>query len=104
GPTYDLVAIQALVAAGRVKLTAVAFATSGQLGFDTADVHDCIKELTPADFYKTMESLTRTGTFQDVYKPSYCGQDLYLKLQIGTDRGGADLVFVISCKRDESHD
>lgn len=38
--------------------------------------------LKPADFYKTMESEKRPGTFQDVYHPAYSAQQVYVKVQI----------------------
>jgi motility quorum-sensing regulator/GCU-specific mRNA interferase toxin len=55
---------------------------------------DCVLALTPADFYKTMESEAAPGLWQDVYRPVFSGLAMYLKLQISFD----GFVVVISFK------
>ena len=70
------------------------------LGFDEDDIRDCVLSLTPDDFHKSMESRSRPGSWQDVYKPVYEEVGVYLKLQMGAP---SDTI-VIQFKRDESYD
>jgi hypothetical protein len=58
------------------------------------DVVACVGALTRADFYKSMPALNLPGTCQDVYRPTYLGQALYVKVQQRVDR----LAVVISFK------
>jgi hypothetical protein len=55
--------------------------------------------MTASDFQKTMPSEAAPGRFQDVYKPVYCGQPLYVKIQIALDKHTNQVVVVISFKR-----
>jgi hypothetical protein len=68
------------------------------LGIDEQDIVDCVLALTPDDFYKTMPSEKRQDLFQDVYKPKYGGERLYVKLQGSTDGN----TVIISFKRDNA--
>lgn len=66
------------------------------LGFEELDVTECVCALTMVNFHKTMPALKRGGGFyHDVYLVTWCGEAVYLKLQID---GRA---VVISFKRDE---
>lgn len=47
-----------------------------------------VLELTPRDFYKSMESEQLPGLWQDVYHTVYRGLRLYIKIQIGADGRG----------------
>ena len=55
---------------------------------------DSVVALQATDFYKSMASEMRPGTWQDVYRPVYLGIPLYVKLQLTPAR----LVVVISFK------
>lgn len=94
--SYDLAAAQALIAKGSYAITLSALNGAMQLGLDREDIVACVLALDESAFYKTMPSQTRKGFFQDVYKPTYLSNRIYLKLQID----GA--LAVISFKQDES--
>ena len=54
-----------------------------ELGFDEEDMRDCIvNHLEETHFYKTMESEKKPGLMQDVYRITYQGERLYVKLQV----------------------
>lgn len=97
-PNYDLVRIQQLVASGYCLITKTAMTKGQMLGFDRQDIIDCVLELDEGDFYKAMASLKFPGSSQDVYKPTFEGIPIYLKLTLGE---GWEAV-VIQFKRDES--
>lgn len=97
-PRYPLGRVQTLVARNRYLLTGSARRGAGELGFDESDIVDCVAGLLPEQFYKSMQSQRRMGTWQDVYRPSLDGIPLYVKVQIvGMDP--TDLTVVISFKR-----
>lgn len=81
-PTYDLGTIQALVRAGSYYVRESAFYDAMALRFDRTDIEDCILAITLADFYKTMTSEKKAGLMQDVYRPTYAGLALYVKVQL----------------------
>ncbi len=82
-PTYDLVELQASVRAGKWFATWEAVAQAGEFRLDAEmDIEACVLSLDSTDFYKTMESTSKPGTFQDVYKPTYDGRKLYVKLRL----------------------
>jgi hypothetical protein len=69
------------------------------MGFLDDDITECVVDfLALSHFYKTMAAEQRTGLMQDVYKITYEGRRVYLKLQI-KDSGSA---VVVSFKEDES--
>jgi hypothetical protein len=80
-PTYDLTEIRRQISAGRFVITRPARDGARLLGLDELDVLACVGALTRADFYKSMPALNLPGTWQDVYRPTYLGQALYVKLQ-----------------------
>ena len=70
------------------------------MGFLDEDITECIVDfLAPSHFYKTMASEQRTGLMQDVYKITYEGKRVYLKLQISQSGHAA----IVSFKEDESY-
>jgi len=94
--TYDLAAAKRLIAAGSYYITGSALTGAMQLALDGEDIVACVLALDESDFYKTMPSLSKQGFSQDVYKPTYEGNHIYLKLQIDGD------LAVISFKQYES--
>jgi len=64
-----------------------------------SDILECVCELTPAHFYKTMPSEKPGGAFQDVYKTHWCGKPIYTKLNLSPP---ANKAVVISFTLDES--
>lgn len=95
---YPLEEIQRAVGNGAYAITRRAAADAASLYFDEDDVKDCILMLQPRHFFKSMPSMTRPGSRQDVYLCRYQGIAIYTKMQIGA-RGRA---VVISFKRDEN--
>ncbi len=93
-PTYDLTGIQRQVTAGRYVVTRSSRDGAELLGLDESDVVACVGALTRTDFYKSMPAANVPGMWQDVYRPIYQGQALYVKLQQRVD----SVVVVISFK------
>ena len=97
GPTYTLAAVKKLVAMRRFAITASSLHSAHAIGLDVRDIIACVADLHENRFYKTMPSLRRPGTWQDVYRPTFAGRALYVKLQIiGTSPD--DILVVISFK------
>jgi hypothetical protein len=98
GATYPLREIRKLVAGGRFYITRSSLDGAFGLGLDDQDIVECICDhLDEAHFYKTMSACRRPGLMQDVYRITYQGESIYLKLQIVSGS-----VTVISFKADES--
>lgn len=81
-PTYALQTIQSLVNEGKFFIRESALTGAFALGFDRYDIVSCILEMDEGDFHKTMPSQKVAGLMQDVYKPVYLGQRLYVKVQL----------------------
>jgi hypothetical protein len=96
GPTHDLATVQQHVAARNWTATDRAFADAAALRLDSSDIADCVSALCADDFYKTMPSEKKKGAMQDVYRTTYQGMPIYLKLEL------SDKPVVISFKWDES--
>lgn len=94
-PTYDLGRIQRLVADGRYRITRSALRGAEHLGITPAGVEDATSALTVADFDKSMPAKKVPGLWQEVYRPTYAGRTLYLKLQVATD----GIVVVVAFKQ-----
>jgi hypothetical protein len=91
--------MQAMVRSGDYVVTGVAFNGALKLALDAGvDIEACVLALDESDFYKTMPSIKVPGLMQDVYKPTYGGHRLYVKLQIGK----SGTAVVIQFKGDES--
>ncbi len=98
GATYPLQKIQKLVAGGHFHITRSSLDGAFGLGFDDQDIVECICDyLDGAHFYKTMSARKRPGLMQDVYRVTYQGKPIYLKLQIVSGN-----VTVISFKADKA--
>ena len=80
--TYSLARVHGLVQQRRYRITSTATADAWALGLYESDICQCITALTMNDFYKTMESQGWRGCHQDVYRPTYCGISLYVKVQV----------------------
>jgi hypothetical protein len=96
--TYSLEQVQSLVARREYRISSTAMAGAAELYLDEQDIVACVLSLGARDFYKTMPSEKRRGSFQDVYKTRYHGFAIYLKVQVV----GEQRVAVISFKRDQS--
>jgi hypothetical protein len=99
-PSYALLRLKELIQDGKYWITVSAFQSAALMGFLDEDITECIVDfLAPSHFYKTMPSEQRTGLMQDVYKITYEGKRVYLKLQI-SQSGHA---VIVSFKEDESY-
>jgi motility quorum-sensing regulator/GCU-specific mRNA interferase toxin len=97
--SYALLRLKELVKEGKYLVTFTALQSAALMGFLDEDITDCIVNfLQPSHFYKTMASEQKSGLMQDVYKITYEGKRVYLKLQI--NQGG--LAVIVSFKEDES--
>lgn len=80
-PSYDLAEVQALVGAGKYRITMSSLAGAAAQGFDEEDVVACVLGLEPTDFHKTMPAQKVPELMQDVYRPRYLGVRMYVKVQ-----------------------
>lgn len=102
-PAHSLATVKALARSGAANITRNAKLTAAnELGLDVVGVLSAVAALTAGDFYKTMESETFPGRFQDVYRPivvcpSYTtGVQVYCKIEVAD---GALILHVISFKK-----
>jgi hypothetical protein len=100
GATYALPQLKELIRSQKYFVTVSARQTAALLGFlDDEDILDCIlNHLQPSHFYKTMAAEQKPGLMQDVYKITYEGKRVYLKLQINQ----SGRAVIVSFKEDES--
>jgi hypothetical protein len=87
-----------LVHEGRYHVTLSARQDALAFGFDSEDIRDCVLALNETHFYKYMPAEKVPGLWQDVYKVTYEGIRVYLKLQINF----ANNAIIISFKEDTS--
>ena len=98
--SYALLLVKELVKEGKYLITSSAFQSATLMGFLDEDITDCIVNfLQPSHFYKTMASEQKSGLMQDVYKITFEGKRVYLKLQINQ----SGLAVIVSFKEDESY-
>ena len=92
---YDLEEIKNLITDPNTRIiTRSSRLTAVSLGYASADdMVERIKKLKKTEIYKTMESLTKPGLWQDVYITSDSGVDVYIKLQKSMDEKGVIIRF-----------
>jgi hypothetical protein len=97
--SYSLHVVKQLVSEGSYLITVTALASAALMGFDDESIVECVlNHLAETHFYKTMPAKSVAGLMQDVYKISFEGWRVYLKLQINRSNSAV----VISFKEDES--
>lgn len=84
-PHCKLSVVKALLEDGKVRATHSARLGGSALGLELSDMLNVVKELTPADFYKSMTTHADHTVWQDVYRPSTQVGDVYLKLTVIDD-------------------
>jgi motility quorum-sensing regulator/GCU-specific mRNA interferase toxin len=86
-PHCKLPVVKALVKAGKVRATGVAYHGVRELGInDLAGMCALVLELTYANFYKSMTTHADHRIWQDVYHAKTDrGDDVYLKLTVVDD-------------------
>ena len=99
GTSFPLDLIKQLIRRGRYRITVTALETAALMGFCDEDIVECVTDhLQESHFYKPILSTKVPGLMQDVYKISYEGERVYLKVQINK----AGLAVIVSFKQDES--
>ncbi|WP_312411231.1 type II toxin-antitoxin system MqsR family toxin [Pseudescherichia sp.] len=89
----DLSTVQGMVRNGKVAVKISALNGANELGFTCQDeIFEVIYALKPSDFYKVMEANKDPGYWQEVYRPVYNGQWIYLKFLV------KDNVVIVSFK------
>jgi motility quorum-sensing regulator/GCU-specific mRNA interferase toxin len=84
-PHCNLSTVKAFVNEGRIRSTQSARQGAAAMGIDFDGICEILKELTSADFYKSMTTHTDHKIWQDVYRPSTAQGDVYLKLTVIDD-------------------
>ncbi|ECC1694940.1 type II toxin-antitoxin system MqsR family toxin [Salmonella enterica] len=85
-PHTDLETVKDMVRQGKRRMTISAYNGAAAMGFGSRDeMYDAILALTPADFHKSMEAEKDPGYWQEVYRPTYLGQQIYLKFIVKDD-------------------
>lgn len=96
-PAYALSDIQEKAKVGFLHFRREALDGAAELELTQHDIIDCILLLKDSDFHKSMdaENPVWKNCRQDVYRPTYCGIELYVKLQYWPQKR----LFVVSFKR-----
>jgi motility quorum-sensing regulator / GCU-specific mRNA interferase toxin len=84
-PHCHLPAVKALIQAGKVRATVSSLVGGAALGFDFEGIIGVVMALTTADFYKSMTTHADHRVWQDVYRPTTSGGEVYLKLTVIDD-------------------
>jgi hypothetical protein len=79
-PTYLLAEFKAAVVAGTVKFGVGAVRGLGCLEFDVDDARVCLMALDSSDFYKSSPPKEGHGGWRDIYKTTYLGRAIYVKI------------------------
>lgn len=77
--------VKALIEAKKVRSTMSALRGAAALGIDFDGILSVLKDLTPADFYKSMTTHGDHRVWQDVYRPTTPAGEVYLKLTVVDD-------------------
>ena len=84
-PRYPLATIKAAFGdPARMNRTLTAAEGAEDLDMDEQAVVDIIARFTGRDFEKSMPSDINSAIWQDVYKPSVAGRELYVKFTLDT--------------------
>ncbi len=87
-PHVRLHIVKQLVADGKVRTTASAIAGAIESGFSAPPFDEMcavIQALTMRDFFKSMTAYADHTLWHDVYRPTWHGQQIYLKLVVSND-------------------
>lgn len=87
-PHTRLHVVKELVKAGKVLSTQSADTGALALGFNAPtlpEICDVILALTPKDFFKSMTAYGDHTIWHEVYRPTYNGQQIYLKFIVNAD-------------------
>src|SRR5215212_5300572 len=96
-PTYDLSEVQEKARVGFLNFRREALDGAAELDLDRHDITDCVLSLKACDFHKSMDADNPRwiGCRQDVYKPTYGGIQIYVKIQYWP----ANRLYIVSFKR-----
>lgn len=94
-PTFALRTVKKLVKNPATRIiTRQAFKDAAFLGWEEEDIVECVAQLSPHDFYKSMTTYENAQHWQDVYRPVYRDVPLYVKVQCEAE----EIVVIISFK------
>ena len=79
----------------KIQFTRTALDGGIDLGLDVQMMRSIVMGLRMSGFYKSMTTHTNSKVWQDVYRPSFRGTSLYLKLTIVAE----DELLIVSFKR-----
>lgn len=95
-PHHSLAVVQQLATdPARTRFTQSALDGAAELQFDTKTMRAVLTELQRKDFYKSMTTHANSTIWQDVYRPTVDGVQLYVKLTVYE----AENLLVVSFKR-----
>lgn len=97
-PSYDLLQVQYVARKGWILTSTRVDLDVMREGHDPDDIRDCFLQLEAADFHKAVPDDRGSGVMLDVYLPSYCGKQMYLKFKLTDD----NRIYVLSFKRSTS--
>ena len=93
-PHYSLSRLQALVRNPITReITASSRVGAAKFGWSEEEIVLCVLELALRDFYKSMTSYYDSKIWQDVYRPTFRGVELYVKLQVSPEERGVVISF-----------
>lgn len=84
-PHCRLSVVRKLVDAGRVRETHSAILGAASMGLDRESLIEVVRNLTMADFFKSMTTHTDHRLWQDVYRPMTKSGPAYVKLMVVDD-------------------
>jgi motility quorum-sensing regulator / GCU-specific mRNA interferase toxin len=84
-PHCKLAVVKALVADGKLRMSASSVTSAELLGFDRQGMLEVVMNLETTDFYKSMTTHADHRIWQDVYHSSTPTGELYLKLTVIED-------------------
>lgn len=95
-PHFALSTVKRLVKSPATRIiTRQAFKDTVALGWEESDIVECVTQLRPQDFYKSMTTYVDSQLWQDVYHPTHHGTPLYVKVQLDAT---AETIVIISHK------
>ncbi len=84
-PHIKLSAVKTLIQGGKVRATFSAVSGAAALGLDFNGMIDVVLALSPANFYKSMNTYADHTVWQDVYRTQTTTGEIYLKLTVIDD-------------------
>lgn len=84
-PNKSLTEVLQLLSEGKVRETLTALNGASALNMSKLEMHDVVRNLTAADFHKSMTAHHDENVWHDVYKPVTAFGQLYVKLIVSNN-------------------